>query len=342
MDNNAIYEDKSFLGHPKGLFYLFFTELWERFSFYGMRAILILFVVASTLEGGLGWSQGDALALYGWYTMFVYVSGIPGGWLADNVFGQRKAVMIGGGLLVAGHGVMAIPQEWAFFTALVLIIMGVGLLKPNISSMVGGLYRQGDIRRDKGFTLFYMGINIGAFTASLAVPFLAMEYGWHYGFGLAGIGMLIGQLLYISGQKHLAHVGGLDHKQSKDGAMAEADKPLTKIEKDRIVVLLLSFLIVIVFWGAFEQAGGLMNLFRAVQNRPLYRLCRLDSTRRLVSVAERLVHYYFWADSSGFLGQQSIEGQRNFYHFETRHRYHYYGCRLFVYECSSGREPAFA
>ena len=255
-------ERSEILGHPKGLFVLFFTEMWERFSYYGMRAILVLYMVAQAKDGpdgGLGWTDGDALALYGWYTMLVYVASIPGGWLADRVFGQKKAVMYGGLLLVAGHTIMAVPGLVSFYTALGLIIGGVGLLKPNISTMVGGLYATGDDRRDKGFTIFYIGINLGAFLASLIVGYVGEKIGWHYGFGLAGIGMAAGQLQYVLGWKHLKGIG-----ENIVGAQATDpthNRPLTDIERDRIKVLLLSFLIVIVFWGAFEQAGGLMNIY---------------------------------------------------------------------------------
>ncbi|MDO3694521.1 peptide MFS transporter [Wenyingzhuangia sp. chi5] len=254
---------KNILGHPSGLFILFFTEMWERFSYYGMRAILVLYLVAQTTDknAGLGWTQTEALALYGWYTMLVYVASIPGGIIADRLIGQKRSVMIGGFLLVLGHGILAIEEYWAFYTGLGLIIAGVGLLKPNISTMVGGLYKQGDIRRDKGFTIFYIGINLGAFLASLLVGYIGENIGWHYGFGLAGVGMLLGQLIYIFGQKHLSHVGNFLGKSNKQESNIEFNKPLTSIEKDRIIVLLLSFLIVIVFWGAFEQAGGLMNIF---------------------------------------------------------------------------------
>jgi POT family proton-dependent oligopeptide transporter len=248
-------------GHPKGLFILFFTEMWERFSYYGMRAILVLYII-SEVDGknpGLGWSQGDALELYGWYTMLVYVLSIPGGLLADKLLGQKKTVLLGGILLCLGHGVLAIEEMWAFYTGLVLIILGVGALKPNISTMVGGLYKKGDVRRDKGFTLFYIGINLGAFLSSIIVGYVGETIGWHYGFGLAGIGMILGQIVYMSGQKHLQHVGNFigDNKELS----AKNNDPLTKIEKDRILVMLLSFAIIVVFWGAFEQAGGLMNIY---------------------------------------------------------------------------------
>ncbi|NBC06104.1 MAG: MFS transporter [Bacteroidetes bacterium] len=299
------------LGHPVGLFILFFTELWERFSYYGMRGILVLFLVAQTNADnpGFGWTEGRALELYGWYTMLVYVASIPGGLLADRLLGQKKSVMLGGLLLCAGHGILAIEAEWAFFTGLALIIAGVGCLKPNISTMVGGLYRQGDDRRDVGFTIFYIGINVGAFLASLLVGWVGVEYGWHYGFGLAGIGMFIGQIVYMSGQKYLKGVGDAP---TKEETSAEANvfgelfkrrnavlalalisalgvylivsgsigygllaiflafavgvsiifyQDSNQVERDQLMVTFLSFLIIITFWGAFEQAGGLMNLY---------------------------------------------------------------------------------
>jgi len=254
---------KELFGHPVGLYVLFFTEMWERFSYYGMRAILVLYLVAQTQgeNSGLGWTNGEALSLYGWYTMLVYVASIPGGWIADKFLGQKKSVLYGGILLVAGHSILAIEEMWAFYTGLGLIIAGVGLLKPNISTMVGGLYKQGDIRRDKGFTIFYIGINVGAFLSSLIVGTVGEVYGWHYGFGLAGIGMAAGLVQYLFGQKYLKSVGNFlgasENKEEKDAM----NKPLSKIEKDRVVVLLISFLLVIIFWGAFEQAGGLMNLY---------------------------------------------------------------------------------
>jgi POT family proton-dependent oligopeptide transporter len=258
---------KELFGHPVGLYVLFFTEMWERFSYYGMRAILVLYLVGKTdamnewgvMNPGLGWEKGDALALYGWYTMMVYVMSVPGGYIADKFLGQKKSVLIGGVLLLIGHSTLAIEQMWAFYTGLTFIVLGVGMLKPNISTMVGGLYKQGDIRRDKGFTIFYIGINVGAFISSLVVGFVGEVYGWHYGFGLAGIGMGLGLLQYMFGLKYLSQVGNYlgDSKDNKEVMKA----PLTKIEKDRVVVLLISFLLVILFWGAFEQAGGLMNIY---------------------------------------------------------------------------------
>lgn len=263
-ETSAQATEETWMGHPKGLFILFFTELWERFSYYGMRAILVLYIIAKADEGpmsGLGWTKEEALALYGWYTMAVYVMSVPGGILADKLWGQRKAVMVGGLTLCAGHLVLALPGIAAFYAGLGLIVLGVGLLKPNISTMVGGLYGQGDPRRDKGFNIFYMGINIGAFLSGIVVGTIGEKIGWHYGFGLAGIGMLAGQAVYMWGQKYLSHVGNLASNSPNPAEMEAAGRALSKEEKDRVVVLLISFLIVIAFWGAFEQAGGLMNIF---------------------------------------------------------------------------------
>ncbi|HBU79594.1 MAG TPA: MFS transporter [Muricauda sp.] len=312
---------RELFGHPVGLYVLFFTEMWERFSYYGMRALLTLYMTAETLkndpQSGLGWTTTEALALYGWYTMLVYVMSIPGGFLADRYLGQKKAVTIGAILLTIGHGVLAIDYLWAYYTGLGFVILGVGMLKPNISTMVGGLYKQNDIRRDKGFSIFYVGINLGSFLASITVGIVAAVYGWHYGFGLAGIGMFVGLLVYLYGQRFLVHVGNqptLEEKASDislaqlfsqllksplqltivgvllaysiyagftydgpdnwgygilfvflsliTGMMMMIYKNLNgKVEKDRYVVLLISLLMVIVFWGCFEQMGGLMNLY---------------------------------------------------------------------------------
>ncbi|MGD1843161.1 MAG: peptide MFS transporter [Thermonemataceae bacterium] len=226
--------DRSFLGHPKGLAILFFTEMWERFSYYGMRALLVLYISSSLEDGGLGWTNAEAIALYGWYTMLVYVMSIPGGILADRVFGQKKMVIIGGFLLVAGHLVLAVDHIYAFFAGLSLIVLGVGGLKPNISTMVGGLYKEGDIRRDKGFTIFYIGINLGAFISSILVGWVGETYGWHYGFGLAGIGMLIGQAVFLWGKRYLEGIG--EYVASSKTAGVDISKPLTKEEKDSMVV----------------------------------------------------------------------------------------------------------
>lgn len=250
-----------FKEHPKGLYILFFTEMWERFSYYGMRAILTLYMIteATQKNPGLGWDDAFALSIYGWYTMAVYVMSIPGGIIADRWLGQKKTVLYGGILLVFGHSILAIDTLWAFATGLTLIVLGVGGLKPNISTMVGGLYRKGDPRRDHGFTIFYIGINLGAFLASLVVGGVGELYGWHYGFGLAGIGMLLGLSVFLYGHKYLKNIG--EPPTKRDETKVAIKTPLTKIEKDRMVVLFLSFIVIIAFWAAFEQAGGLMNIY---------------------------------------------------------------------------------
>lgn len=250
-------------GHPKGLYILFFTELWERFSFYGMRALFTLFLVAKTTSRnpGFGWSNANAIDLYGWYTMLVYVASVPGGILADRFIGQKKTVMLGGFLLCLGHGILSMQAPWAFYVGCLFIILGVGGLKPNISTMVGGLYKPGDERRDKGFYIFYIGINIGGFIAPILCGFIGETINWHLGFGLAAIGMLIGQIVFIWGQKYLKGIGDYIGKNEDTASKELLKKPLTKVEKDRVLVLFLSFLIIIVFWGAFEQAGGLLNLY---------------------------------------------------------------------------------
>jgi len=254
-------ERETLWGHPIGLYILFFTEMWERFSYYGMRAILILYLVARTDEQnpGFGWDNATALELYGWYTMLVYAMGVPGGLLADRLLGQKKSVLLGGVLIIIGHALLVVNSVTSFYAGLATIILGVGALKPNISTMVGGLYKPGDARRDTGFTIFYIGINIGAFIAPLIIGYIGEVINWRYGFGVAGFGMALGQIVYIYGLKHLKNVGNL--MPLKKMANSAKELPLTKIEKDRLIVLLISFLIIIVFWSAYEQAGGLMNLF---------------------------------------------------------------------------------
>jgi len=197
--NTSLSSSSEFLGHPKGLFVCFATEMWERFSYYGMRALLILYFTKH-------WNFSDAQSyiIYGAYTSLVYIMPVFGGMLADRILGSRKAVTFGAILLVLGHTGMAFESSiQIFYLSLALIISGVGFLKPNISTMVGALYKEGDPRRDPGFTIFYMGINIGAFTASLLCGYLGETYGWSYGFGAAGIGMLIGLFIFLWGQDYL-------------------------------------------------------------------------------------------------------------------------------------------
>jgi POT family proton-dependent oligopeptide transporter len=194
-------------GHPRGLMTLFFTEMWERFSYYGMRALLVLFMTASLSGGGLGMDIGSAGAIYGLYTSMVYLLSLPGGWVADKLWGQRKAVFVGGCIIAAGHFSMAIPLVPTFYLGLTLIVLGTGLLKPNVSAMVADLYPEGGARRDAGFSIFYMGINLGAFMGPLLCGFLGERYNFHLGFSLAGIGMVLGLTQYRLGARHLQHAG---------------------------------------------------------------------------------------------------------------------------------------
>ncbi|MBM7692026.1 POT family proton-dependent oligopeptide transporter [Peribacillus deserti] len=193
---------KGFFGHPKGLFTLFFTEFWERFSYYGMRAILVYYMYYEVSKGGLGIDEGTALAIVSIYGSLVYMSGIIGGWLADRIFGTSRAVFYGGILIMLGHIVLAIPGSLAmFFVSMVLIVLGTGLLKPNVSSVVGEMYAENDDRRDAGFSIFYMGINAGAFLSPLIVGTVGMKYSFHLGFGIAAIGMLLGLIVFVATKK---------------------------------------------------------------------------------------------------------------------------------------------
>ena len=219
---SAAPAQSGFFGHPRGLSTLFFTEMWERFSYYGMRALLILFMTTETTHvitgsggvvlrenPGMGLDVGTAAAIYGLYTSLVYIMALPGGWVADNLWGQRKAVFVGGCIIALGHFTMAVPTETTFFGGLVLIILGTGLLKPNVSTVVGELYPEGGARRDAGFSIFYMGINIGAFAGPLITGWLGEGYNWHWGFGAAGVGMVLGLIQYRLGARHLGDAGGL-------------------------------------------------------------------------------------------------------------------------------------
>jgi POT family proton-dependent oligopeptide transporter len=194
--------------HPRGLYTLFFTEMWERFSYYGMRALLVLFMV-DTAHGGMGMTDQMATAIYGLYTAGVYLATLPGGWLADRLFGAQKSVWYGGITIAAGHFTLVIPRTETFYIGLILVVIGTGLLKPNISAIVGELYPEGGARRDAGFTIFYMGINIGAALGPLVCSALAEneKLNWHYGFGAAGVGMVLGLIQYWLSSKHLAGAG---------------------------------------------------------------------------------------------------------------------------------------
>jgi POT family proton-dependent oligopeptide transporter len=339
----GISKKDELFGHPKALFMLFSTEMWERFSYYGMRALLVLFLTAATLQEGFGWNSMEALKLYGTYTGLVYLTPLFGGWLADNFLGQRKAIVIGGLLMALGHFLMVgpavvpnlyssqdldvhkvlvnsnlpmgekltkniiikdfhceksdcvskeitieegltetvkllnLPKEkellaindvknaynwvgWSFYLALGCLILGNGFFKPNISNTVGQLYEKGDSRRDSGFTIFYMGINLGAFFGSLICGFLGENVGWHYGFSVAGVGMLIGLLIFIIYQDKM--LGQIGKKPSKEvNKNINKEQKLTAIEFDRIKVIMILAIFTVIFWAGFEQAGGAMNLY---------------------------------------------------------------------------------
>ena len=266
-----------FMGHPKGLFLLFGTELWERFSYYAMRAILVLYLVDRVqAEGGhgLGFTEPDALRLYGWFTGLVYITPLIGGWLADNFLGQRKAILLGGALMAAGQFLLGTPHAWVpgmeltvFYAGIAALVAGNGLFKPNISTMVGDLYEAGDHRRDGAFTIFYMGINIGAALSGLVVGTVVAMWGgnWQAGFICAGIGMLLSLVIQAAwAQKLLGDIGtepaaARDRRQNPhaDGKRP----PLTPVERDRLKVILVMGLFTIIFWAGFEQAGGLMNIY---------------------------------------------------------------------------------
>jgi POT family proton-dependent oligopeptide transporter len=199
-----------FFGHPAGLSTLFFTELWERFSYYGMRAILLLFLVAQVQTGGMGLDDKTAAAIYGLYTAGVYIMSMPGGWVADRLLGAQRAVLWGGVLIMSGHTVLAFTRSMpGFLLGLLIIVLGTGLLKPNVSAMVGSVQRGGEARRDAAFTLFYMAINVGATIGPLVVAWLAQTYGWHVGFGSAAIGMAAGLIWYLKTRGKLGDAGRL-------------------------------------------------------------------------------------------------------------------------------------
>ncbi len=284
-------------GQPRGLSTLFFTEMWERFSYYGMRAILMLFMVASPENGGLGFDTAKAAGIYGLYTGSVYFTSIPGGWIADRLLGLRRAVLVGGILIALGHYCLAVHAMPTFFAGLTLIVLGTGLLKPNISSIVGQLYRPDDPRRDAGFSIFYMGINLGALISPLVCGYLGQKIGWHWGFGAAGVGMTLGLTQYVLGGSRLGQAGLPAEPPAGAGALwAKLALTLvgvglllyvvwpyrdwvmlggtgvlfawllktggaTAVERKRIGAIIVLFVFAMLFWIGFEQAGSSLTLF---------------------------------------------------------------------------------
>ena len=277
LEEVNVGDPTDFAGHPRALPTLFFTELWERFSYYGMRSILILYMTDPATRGGLGFADTDASTLYGNYTSSVYLTAVPGGLVADYLLGARRAVFLGGVIIAAGHFSIAYGSLTTFYLGLVLISLGTGLLKPNISTMVGALYKENDPRRDSGFSIFYMGINIGSVLAGIIVGYLARgvtfknflaargldpNSNWDYAFGAAGVGMVIGLIIYAINQKHLKGVGNKIPRASKANPGDVATRqPLTRDDWKRIAVVFIFFFFTILFWGAYEQKGASLNLF---------------------------------------------------------------------------------
>jgi len=260
-----------FFGHPRGLSTLFFTEMWERFSYYGMRAFLILYMVHA-----LGFDDKHAGSVYGTYTASAWAAAIAGGFIADRWLGQYRSVLFGGIIIALGHFTLAFHPLPFFYAGLSLIVIGTGLLKPNVSGIVGSLYEQSDTRRDAGFSLFYMGINLGAFIGPIIAGGLAQKVDWHLGFACAGVGMTAGLVQYVVGRKHLQPaVERLERQRREARALSQARKqteasagptePLfwgfTKVEWKRLAAMGVFFVFAAVFWGAYEQAGSTLNLF---------------------------------------------------------------------------------
>ena len=271
-------------GHPKGLYLLFFTEMWERFSYYGMRAILILYLTKKFIEGGLGMDEKYAMLLYGYFTGFVYFTPLIGGWLADRYLGKRLAVMIGGVTMMLGQFTLfGLNSTTGLYIGLLLLIIGNGFFKPNISTLVGGLYKDGDSRRDAAFTIFYMGINLGAMIAPLVIGVVtdnmfattnedgSISYGYRYGFLVSGIGMLLGQVIFnLLGPKCLGDLGTKPVGAVSDTEVAKVQKSINpetgkeldeKDEKQRISVIFILLIFAVFFWAGFEQAGSSLSLY---------------------------------------------------------------------------------
>jgi POT family proton-dependent oligopeptide transporter len=253
---------------PRGLFLLFGVEMWERFSFYGMRAMLVLFVT-DVHRGGFGWSKPAADRLFGVYGFLAYALPMGGGWLADRFIGTHRSMVLGACIIAAGHFCLAIPAPSTFFLGLGLVVLGTGFFKPNVSTMIGQLYGPHDPRRDAGFTIFYMGVNVGALLGPLVCGYFAESprWGWHYGFGAAGVGMILGLLLYLRLKSRYLPGIGLAPTRSAAAGPREPAPPLTRVGRDQLMALLLIIIFTIPFWAAFEQTGTSMNFFAAERTR---------------------------------------------------------------------------
>jgi POT family proton-dependent oligopeptide transporter len=241
---------------------LFFTELWERLAYYGMRGLLILYLIDTT-TGGLGWTQESASRLYGWFTGLAYLTPVLGGWLADRYLGTRRTLAVGGSVLSLGYFTLALGQNWSFYAGLGLIVLGTGFFKPNGYTMVGQLYEAADPRRDPGFTIYYMAINLGALFGPLVCAWLATDprYGWSYAFAASGTGMLIGLLFYLWARRYRLQGIGLPPPPQGENRFRWA--PLTPAERGRILAVAIVTIFVAFFWLAFEQVGSSLNVFAA-------------------------------------------------------------------------------
>ncbi|WP_207423262.1 peptide MFS transporter [Desertivirga brevis] len=246
-------------GHPMGLFMLFFTEMWERFSYYGMRVLFVLYLTAELSNGGLGWDRERASMLYGWYTGLVYITPILGGFLADKLLGYKRSIVLGGLLMTLGHVVLAVDAIPAFYLGCLLLIAGNGFFKPNISSMVGQLYQNGSELKDSAYTIFYMGINVGAFLGILLCGYIGESIGWHFGFGLAGIFMFLGLVQFWFFRNYFAEP---EKVLKSDQIIKHPENPVSAaVERDRLIVIAVFSFFTIFFWLAFEQAGSSMSLY---------------------------------------------------------------------------------
>ena len=261
---------KLLMGHPSGLFVLFFTEMWERFSYYGMRALLVLFLTSALLDGGWAWSREEALGLYGTYTMLVYFSPILGGLIADKFMGYRYAVALGALIMTLGHASMAMDTPWSLYLGIGCLVAGNGLFKPNITSIINGVYINAQDKKDGAFTIFYMGVNAGAFLGIMLCGYIGETVGWHWGFGLAGVFMFLGMLQFWFAQGIFGNVGlpptkKVDVPDAVEDTKEEAAAKVVsnKVQRDRYTVVGILAVFTVFFWAAFEQAGGSMTIFAA-------------------------------------------------------------------------------
>jgi POT family proton-dependent oligopeptide transporter len=258
--------DTGFFGHPRGLSTLFFTEMWERFSYYGMRAFLLYYITASVASGGLGFSDAQGASIYGTYTGSAWGAAIFGGIVADRFLGQYRSVLWGGVLIMLGHLTLVFHPLPFFYAGLTFIVLGTGLLKPSVSTLVGSLYAQGDHRRDAGFSIFYMGINSGAILGPIIAGYVAQRIDWHLGFGCAAIGMALGLAQYVLDRRHLqVAVDRMAAERAARAAEKTSDAPkgsaaFTVAEWRRIVAIVVLFVFAILFWAGYEQAGSTLAL----------------------------------------------------------------------------------